>query len=130
MENEILEILKSIQLDIKELKENQKEIYNTVRTLENSSEVSKIQNNKVREDKLNLEVMQSDKNIVKIIKVLQQDLKDTEFKTWIEPNLRRAYIEGESIIIPCDNPFSKDILEKRYVNIIREVSGLNAVLII
>lgn len=50
MDKEILEILKSIQNDIKEIKLKQNETYQIVKALEHSSEVNKAEHDKMAND--------------------------------------------------------------------------------
>jgi hypothetical protein len=71
MDKEILEILRSMQSDIKEIKSKQEETYQIVKALEYSSEVNKAEHDKMVNDlshiKGNIEALRKDLSTVEIV---------------------------------------------------------------
>jgi septal ring factor EnvC (AmiA/AmiB activator) len=71
MDKEILEILKSMQSDIKEIKSRQEETYQIVKALEHSAEVNKAEHDKMANDiahiKGDVEALRKDITNVEII---------------------------------------------------------------
>lgn len=71
MDKEILEILKGMQVDIKDIKLRQEETYQIVKALEHSAEVNKAEHDKMGNDityiKGNVEALRKDISNVEII---------------------------------------------------------------
>ncbi len=71
MDKEILEILKSMQSDIKEIKSKQEETYQIVKALEHSAQVNKAEQDKMANDivhiKGNVEALRKDLSTVEIV---------------------------------------------------------------
>lgn len=71
MDKEILEILKSMQVDIKEIKLKQEETYQIVKALEHSSEINKAEHDKMAIDisyiKGDIEALRKDISTVEIV---------------------------------------------------------------
>jgi hypothetical protein len=71
MDKEILEILKSMQSDIKGIKSKQEETYQIVKALEHSAQVNKAEQDKMANDivhiKGNVEALRKDLSTVEIV---------------------------------------------------------------
>lgn len=71
MDKEILDILKSMQSDIKEIKSKQEETYQIVKALEHSAQVNKAEQDKMANDivhiKGNVEALRKDLSTVEIV---------------------------------------------------------------
>ena len=55
------------------------------------------------------------KPIQDILDIFKSNVSEISYRTWIEPTIGKAYVENDEIVIPCPNPFTADILEKKYI---------------
>ena len=58
-------------------------------------------------------------SIQSMLKSLKSSLSDVSYNTWIAPTVGNAYLDNDELIIPCPNKFTLDILEKRYLEIVK-----------
>lgn len=60
--------------------------------------------------------------ILPILERLKSSLTDISFNTWIKPTVGNAYLDSDTIVIPCKNDFTKEIIESRYIDLIKPMS--------
>ena len=133
MEKEILELLKDIkdgQVEIKKEFSKIKEELSDLKSMFSDME-GKYGSNRIELNSQKAINELPENELVKEILVFFRERMDSgAFETWIKPTVGKAYLQDNLLIIPCNNMFFKNILEERYLDLIKEICTYDIKLVI